>query len=65
VLLLLGGAVRSGLHGPNPDFSRRDESGNLVARLDFRSVYAAVLGGWFNTDAGHILERNFRLVPIL
>ena len=53
-LFVLGGGVEGGLIGEAPDLVNLDGSANLVARRDFRSVYAAVLGGWFGLDSGAV-----------
>ena len=63
-MFLMGGTVKAGLHGDRPDLSSLDESGDLVHKLDFRSVYAAILGDWFGADAGRVLERRFEPFPI-
>ncbi len=54
-LLVIGNRVRGGLHGTPPDLAHPDRNGNLVATVDFRSVYASVLGGWLGADANQVL----------
>jgi len=65
VMFLTGGGIAPGLHGERPDLKAIDESGDLVYKTDFRSVYAAVLGGWFGADPGRILEGRFEPAPVL
>jgi hypothetical protein len=65
VMFLAGGAVAPGLRGARPDLTKLDESGDLVHTVDFRAVYAAVLGNWFGADADHVLTGRFRPAPIL
>ncbi len=65
VMFLLGGGIRPGLHGARPDLSALDESGDLVHRVDFRSIYAAVLGNWFGADADRVLDGRFEPFPVL
>jgi uncharacterized protein (DUF1501 family) len=64
MMFLLGGAVRPGLHGAPPDLETLDE-GDLIFKVDFRSVYAMVLGGWFHVDPKPILEGAFPPVALL
>lgn len=64
VMFLMGGAVKPGMHGTPPDLKTLDE-GDLIHRVDFRSVYATVLGGWLGADPKPILEGAFPPVPLL
>jgi uncharacterized protein (DUF1501 family) len=63
VLFMLGGGIKPGVHGPYPDLQNLDE-GDLIHRIDFRSVYAAVLEKWFQADAQRILEESFPPVAL-
>ena len=65
VMFLMGGSTRPGLHGDRPDLASLDESGDLVHKVDFRSVYAAILGDWFGADASRVLDGRFNPYPIL
>ncbi|MDR3619760.1 MAG: DUF1501 domain-containing protein [Paludisphaera borealis] len=65
VMFLMGGSTRPGLHGDRPDLAGLDESGDLAHKIDFRSVYAAVLGDWFGADARRVLDGRFDPYPIL
>jgi uncharacterized protein (DUF1501 family) len=53
--LLLGSGVRGGLHGGQPDLERLDEAGNLIQRVDFRSVLQSALVDWLQLDARSVL----------
>lgn len=53
-MLLLGEAVRGGLHGAPPSLTELDD-GDLAYTTDFRSVYAAIVGGWFRADVDLVL----------
>jgi uncharacterized protein (DUF1501 family) len=55
-MFLAGGGVRPGLHGSKPDLANLTEGGDLIHKIDFRSVYAAVLQRWFGVEPGHVLE---------
>ncbi len=65
VMFLTGGGIVPGLHGERPDLKGIDESGDLVFKTDFRSVYAAVLGGWLGADPDKILAGHFEPTPVL
>jgi uncharacterized protein (DUF1501 family) len=54
-LLVIGDRVRGGLHGRYPSLTELDERGDLEVTVDFRSVYASVLGGWLGADPVPIL----------
>ena len=43
-VFLLGGGVKAGVHGPYPDLQDLAD-GDPKFAIDFRRVYAAVLGG--------------------
>ena len=58
-VLLLGGSVRAGLHGEYPSLADL-ERGDLKHTLDFRAVYADVLGGWLGADSEAILGGKFK-----
>jgi uncharacterized protein (DUF1501 family) len=65
VMFLAGGPIRAGLHGGRPDLGVLDDSGDLVHKVDFRSVFAAVLRDWFGADATRILDGRFEPFPVL
>ncbi|MGE0863845.1 MAG: DUF1501 domain-containing protein [Vicinamibacterales bacterium] len=65
VMLVLGGAVRGGLHGTaaslqpgNPTLE--NNSGDVRFETDFRSVYARVLDQWLGVNSVPILNGDFR-----
>lgn len=51
---VFGGRVRPGLHGAMPSLTAL-ENDNLVHRVDFRSVYSAVLRQWWDLDPARTL----------
>ena len=55
VVWLLGGGVRGGLIGAQPDLENLDADGNIAHRVDFRSVLQGVLGDWLRLDAERVL----------
>src|SRR3982751_1358081 len=60
-----GGNVRGGLYGAPPALDRLDGNGNLPYAIDFRSVYATVLRGWWNVAAGPTLGSEFKPIAFL
>ncbi|SMG23800.1 DUF1501 domain-containing protein [Paraburkholderia susongensis] len=60
-----GGRVRSGLYGVPPVLARLDGNGNLPVGVDFRELYATVLGPWWGLDASAILQQRFEPLPLL
>ena len=62
---VLGGRVRGGLYGLSPGLSRLDGNGNLPFAVDFRELYATVLGRWWGLDAARTLAGRFAPVDLL
>ncbi len=65
LVLLLGGRVRAGLHGRQPDLSDLDADGNLKPALDFRRVYASVIEHWLGGDSQRVLGGAYESLEIL
>jgi uncharacterized protein (DUF1501 family) len=57
--LVLGGAVRGGLHGAAPALDRLDGNGNLPHAVDFRAYYATFLERWWGLDSRAVLGGRF------
>jgi hypothetical protein len=55
----------SDLRGVPPDLKNPDESGVLTREVDFRSVHAAMQGGWFETDPRRVPAGSFEPAKIL
>jgi uncharacterized protein (DUF1501 family) len=62
---VMGGRVRGGLYGMPPTLARLDGNGNLPLGVDFRQLYATVLGSWWGLDASAILQQRFEPLPLL
>ena len=58
-VLLIGPRVAGGFHGALPDLANTDRYGQLTYTVDFRSVYATVLGQWLNADPNQVLGGAF------
>ena len=63
-VFLAGPRVRAGLLGAAPSLTDLD-GGDLRWRVDFRTVYAALLGGWLGVDAAAVLGGRFEPAPVL
>lgn len=60
-----GGRVAGGLYGEAPQLARLDGNGNLPVAVDFRQIYATVLGDWWGLDATAVLQQRFEPLPLL
>ncbi|MEM1446080.1 MAG: DUF1501 domain-containing protein [Planctomycetota bacterium] len=58
-VFLMGEPVKPGLWGEHPSLTDLDD-GDLKHAIDFRSVYADVLGNWLELDDAAALGRRFR-----
>ena len=56
---------RQGLYGEPPALWRLDGNGNLPVPVDFRQLYATVLGPWWGLDPAHVLQQRFEPLPLL
>jgi uncharacterized protein (DUF1501 family) len=61
----LGGRVKGGFYGEAPRLEQLDGGGNLSHAVDFRSIYATVLGKWWEVDAQAALRGTFAPVEFL
>ena len=62
-VFVAGGAVRGGLIGAAPNLAELDD-GDLVAEIDFRRVYASLLG-WLGVDSKAVLGREFEPLALV
>ncbi|VWD15887.1 DUF1501 domain-containing protein [Burkholderia lata] len=62
---VMGGRVAGGLYGAPPALGRLDGNGNLPVAVDFRQLYATVLGPWWGLDATRVLQQRFDTLPLL
>jgi uncharacterized protein (DUF1501 family) len=62
---VMGGRVRGGLYGAPPVLTQLDGGGNLPVGVDFRQIYATVLGPWWGLDATAVLQQRFGPLPLL
>jgi uncharacterized protein (DUF1501 family) len=63
-LIVLGGQVKGGIYGPNPDLNNLRE-GDVPYTTDFRSVYATVLERWLGASPSQVLNGSYAPVNFL
>lgn len=61
---VIGGAVKGGLYGGQPDLQNLD-NGNLVFKIDFRSIYATVIREQMGFDPAAVLGESFPTLPLI
>jgi uncharacterized protein (DUF1501 family) len=54
VQFVFGTHVNSGVYGKAPDLSNLNENRDLVYDIDYREVYAEVLGDWFGVELADV-----------
>ena len=54
--LLFGKRVRNQVIGDLPDLGDLDEDDNLKHTVDYRAVYSALVGEWFNDEPTAVIE---------
>jgi uncharacterized protein (DUF1501 family) len=63
-MFLVGGKVKPGPIGKHPSLTDH-HMGNLKHALDFRQVYAAILGQWLGVSSKEVLGQEFQAAEIL
>jgi uncharacterized protein (DUF1501 family) len=63
-MMLFGPMVRAGVMNEHPSMRDLDE-GDLKFTMDFRNVYAGVLGQWLKADANKVLDGKFKAMDVL
>lgn len=62
-MFLIGGQVKPGVHGSNPDLANLVD-GDLKFETDFRQVYAATLDQWMGGDSEVVLGQKYAPAPV-
>ncbi len=63
VSMVMGTAVKGGLYGEYPSLTDLDQ-GDMKFNVDFRQIYASLLGQWLGADSKAILGRAFSPLPL-
>ncbi|MCC6428979.1 MAG: DUF1501 domain-containing protein [Phycisphaerales bacterium] len=63
-MFIAGAGCKPGVLGGGIDLADLDE-GDVKHRIDFRRVYAGVLGSWLAIDPGRVLEGRFEPVGVV
>jgi uncharacterized protein (DUF1501 family) len=63
-LFVLGGSVKGGVFGPNPDLNNLRE-GDVPYTTDFRSVYSTILERWLGANPSQVLGASHTGVSFL
>ncbi|MBI4494205.1 MAG: DUF1501 domain-containing protein [Chloroflexi bacterium] len=63
-LFVVGNRVQGGLYGEYPSLGDLDRNGDLKFKLDFRSVYAALLRDHLGADPSRVLAGSFEPVGL-
>ncbi len=67
-VIVFGTKVVGGLYGSDPNFNNVDSVGDFIYNIDFRQVYATILGSWFNAppeEVEAVLFSQFNQLPII
>jgi len=64
IFLLSGNLKKKGFLNESPDLSLLDE-GDLMHRVDFRSVYATMLDKWLEVPSERILKQSFTSIDFI
>lgn len=66
-MFVAGDSVRGGVYGDYPSLSESQlvMDGNIKVTVDFRSVYATILGDYLGADPGPILGGNFQTLGFM
>ena len=63
-MFLFGPMVQPGVHGRHPSLTDLD-NGDLKYHTDFRTVYAAVLENWMQTDSKAVLDKAYKPMNVI
>jgi len=64
-MFVFGQDLAGGLLGNAPDLTNLDPARNLIAGIDFRSVYGSLLRDWFGMGQGHVDQLFNGAYPVL
>ncbi|WP_242091745.1 DUF1501 domain-containing protein [Aestuariivivens sediminicola] len=65
-VFLIGDKLKApGFYNESPNMLRLDDNGDLIYTVDFRSIYASILGDWLHVDDETILNKSFPKLDVL
>jgi uncharacterized protein (DUF1501 family) len=64
ISFLIGGRVRGGIHGDQPDLADLDENGNVRYRVDFRRIYASLIEDWLGGRSETVLDGKYEKLDL-
>lgn len=64
-MFVFGKELAGGFLGNAPDLTNLDPARNLIAGIDFRSVYGSLLRDWFGMEQGHVDQLFNGAYPVL
>ncbi len=65
-VLLIGGSLKKqGVYNELPNLADLDKSGDLKYTVDFRSIYATILGNWLQVNDKTVLNNNFKKLDFI
>jgi len=64
VQLVMGGRVKGGIYGEDPNLSDLDD-GDLRYNIDFRSLYTTLTRHWWGIHSDYLQARGFHALPLL
>lgn len=62
--LLIGTPIKGGRYGEAPSLTNLDNRGNMTHTVDYRSLYATVLGSYLESDAESLLGASYEELPL-
>lgn len=64
IYLVGGGMKKGGMMNALPDLTKLDD-GDLIYEIDFRNIYSTIIDKWLKSDAGVVLEKDFKTLDFL
>lgn len=64
LFLMSGSLKKCGILNEGPDLTNLDE-GDLIYKVDFRSVYASILDKWLDSSHSNVLGKQFRTLDFV
>ena len=65
-LFVIGKNLRKpGFYNASPDLSNLDANGDLIYKVDFRSIYATLLDHWLDASHSKILGKSFKTLNFI